>query len=79
MKHLTVEEVKARQDRLAKMRALLFYQELKAKRLKSIKSKGYHKRLAKAEKRRTEKLGKQGECCCGRAEMLGVGQLAELW
>ena len=36
---LTVEEVRERQNRLAKMRALLFYHEAKAKRKKKIKSK----------------------------------------
>ena len=44
---LTIEEVKARQERLAKMRLLLFHHELKAKRLKEIKSKDYRKRVAK--------------------------------
>ena len=44
---LTIEEVKARQERLAKMRSLLFHHELKAKRLKAIKSKDYRKRVAK--------------------------------
>ena len=36
---LSVEEARERQNRLAKMRALLFYHELKAKRMKKIKSK----------------------------------------
>lgn len=34
-----MEEARERQNRLAKMRALLFYHELKAKRMKKIKSK----------------------------------------
>jgi hypothetical protein len=45
---LTVEEARERQNRLAKMRALLFYHELKAKRLKKIKSKEYRRKLKKA-------------------------------
>ena len=36
---LSVEEARERQNKLAKMRALLFYHELKAKRMKKIKSK----------------------------------------
>ena len=44
---LTLEEVKARQERLAKMRSVLFHHELKAKRLAAIKSKDYRKRMAK--------------------------------
>eukprot|EP00741_Cyanophora_paradoxa_P011186 tig00020554_g10806.t1 len=51
MKKLTVEEVKARQAELAKMRSLLFYHELKCKRIKKIKSKTYHK-IAKKERER---------------------------
>ncbi len=38
-----MEEAKERRNRLAKMRALLFYHEVKARRLKSIKSKEYHR------------------------------------
>ena len=36
---LSAEEQQARRDRLAKMRALLFYHERKAARMKAIKSK----------------------------------------
>lgn len=39
------------------MRNLMFYHEQKAKRLKKIKSKDYHKRLKKAEKMRALKRG----------------------
>lgn len=45
---LSVEEVRERQNRLARMRALLFYHEAKAKRLKKIKSKEYRRKLKKA-------------------------------
>lgn len=48
MKLLSVEEAKERRERLAKMRALLFYHEAKAKRMKKIKSKEYRRRLKKA-------------------------------
>jgi hypothetical protein len=47
LQELTLEEARARRDRLAKMRSLLFYHELKAKRLKAIKSKEFHRKQAK--------------------------------
>ncbi|XP_074286816.1 uncharacterized protein C57A7.06 [Silene latifolia] len=43
MNKISVEDVKERQERLAKMRSLLFHHELKAKRISKIKSKTYHK------------------------------------
>jgi len=49
MNHLDVEDIKARQAKLAKMRAVLFYHEQKAKRLKAIKSKAYHRHNRKGE------------------------------
>ncbi|KAL2609839.1 hypothetical protein R1flu_028412 [Riccia fluitans] len=51
---LTVEEVRERQTRLAKMRNLLFRHELKAKRVKKIKSKTYHRLMNKVEKARAD-------------------------
>jgi U3 small nucleolar RNA-associated protein 14 len=51
---LTVEEVRKRQERLAKMRNLLFRHEAKAKRLKKIKSKTYHRLLQKDQKSKAE-------------------------
>ncbi|CAK9236735.1 unnamed protein product [Sphagnum troendelagicum] len=50
---LTVEEVRERQQRLAKMRSLLFQHEAKAKRVRNIKSKTFH-RLQKDHKDRAE-------------------------
>ena len=47
---LTVEEAKERRERMAKMRSLLFAHEQKAKRLKAIKSKGFHRHAKKAAK-----------------------------
>eukprot|EP00252_Welwitschia_mirabilis_P010496 TRINITY_DN2378_c0_g1_i2.p1 TRINITY_DN2378_c0_g1~~TRINITY_DN2378_c0_g1_i2.p1 ORF type:complete len:1024 (+),score=313.79 TRINITY_DN2378_c0_g1_i2:359-3430(+) len=47
LNQVTVDEVKERQNRLAKMRSLLFRHELKAKHLKKIKSKTYHRLLKK--------------------------------
>ena len=44
---ISVEDVKDHQDRLAKMRTLLFRHEMKAKRIKNIKSKTYHRLLKK--------------------------------
>jgi U3 small nucleolar RNA-associated protein 14 len=60
MKALTVGEAKERREKLAKMRALMFYHEMKAKRLKKIKSKEYRRRLKKAEKRKTEAVAGEG-------------------
>lgn len=51
------EEVQRRQDLMAKNNALLFYQELKAKRVKKIKSKAYHRHLKKQALRTAERLG----------------------
>lgn len=47
MSRLSAEEWQRRQDLMAKNNALLFYQEHKAKRLKKIKSKAYHRHLKK--------------------------------
>ena len=47
---LTVEEAKERREKMAKMRSLLFAHEQKAKRLKAIKSKGFHRHAKKAAK-----------------------------
>ncbi|KAG9457289.1 hypothetical protein H6P81_001797 [Aristolochia fimbriata] len=44
---VSVEDVKERQNRLAKMRSLLFRHETKAKHIKKIKSKTYHRMLKK--------------------------------
>lgn len=44
---ISVEDVRERQDELAKMRSLLFRHEMKAKRVKKIKSKVYHRLLKK--------------------------------
>ncbi|KAK4391266.1 putative protein C57A7.06 [Sesamum angolense] len=55
---ISVEEVMDRQERLAKMRSLLFRHEMKAKRVKKIKSKTYH-RLLKKERRKTTEAALQ--------------------
>ncbi|KAD3338173.1 hypothetical protein E3N88_33694 [Mikania micrantha] len=44
---VSAEDVKERQDRLAKMRNLLFRHEIKSKRIKNIKSKTYRRLLKK--------------------------------
>ena len=46
---ISAEEVKDRHNSLAKMRSLLFRHEMKAKHIKKIKSKTYH-RLKKKER-----------------------------
>ncbi|KAL6752320.1 small-subunit processome [Haematococcus lacustris] len=57
LKALSVEEAAERRERLAKMRSLLFYHELKAKRMKAIKSKEFHRKAAKAAKRKGQRDG----------------------
>lgn len=49
---VSVEDEKDRQNRIAKMRSLLFHHELKAKHIKKIKSKAFH-RLLKKDKLKT--------------------------
>ncbi|XP_059306538.1 U3 small nucleolar RNA-associated protein 14-like [Lycium ferocissimum] len=44
---ISVEDVRERQNQLAKMKSLLFRHEMKAKRVKKIKSKVYHRLLKK--------------------------------
>jgi hypothetical protein len=56
---LDLEEAKARRERLAKMRSLLFYQEVKARHTNKIKSKEYHRKLSKAAKRKAAAAGEE--------------------
>jgi U3 small nucleolar RNA-associated protein 14 len=56
--NLTPEELKARQDELGKVRALLFYEQMKRHRVNKIKSKAYH-RILKRKKKRDEEKGKE--------------------
>jgi U3 small nucleolar RNA-associated protein 14 len=51
MHKLTVEEVAARAAQLAKMRSLMFYQEIKDKRQSKIKSRKYRKILKKQKEK----------------------------
>ena len=44
----SAEEWQRKQDTLARNNALLYYQEIKAKRLKKIKSKAYHRHLKRS-------------------------------
>ena len=54
---LTPEEAQRRRDALAKNNALLFYQEQKAKRVKKIKSKAFHRHLKKQNEKARARLG----------------------
>ena len=54
-----MEEAKERRERMAKMRSLLFAHEQKSKRLKAIKSKGFHRHAKKAAKMKVQSL----DCC----------------
>jgi len=69
MRMLDAGEAKARREELARQRALLFYHEVKAKRLKKIKSKEYRRRLKKAEKKRQEGAGEDGMLMVGEDEL----------
>lgn len=60
-----MEEAKERRERMAKMRSLLFAHEQKAKRLKAIKSKGFHRHAKKAAKMKVRThLFPSLACCC---------------
>ena len=56
-----MEEVRERRERLAKMRSLHFRSEEKAKRVRKIKSKTFHRLLKKSEARKRTKLDLTGE------------------
>lgn len=58
-KQVSVLEVQQRQKELAKLRALMFYEEQKQKRIKKIKSKLYHKIRNSQDKKAAEKQRKQ--------------------
>ncbi|KAK4282513.1 hypothetical protein QN277_013878 [Acacia crassicarpa] len=47
LNEVSIEDEKERQNRIAKMRCLLFRHEMKAKHIKKIKSKTYHRLLKK--------------------------------
>jgi U3 small nucleolar RNA-associated protein 14 len=53
---LSLEEIKQRQADLAKVRALMFYEQMKRHRINKIKSKAYH-RILKRKKERSNKGG----------------------
>jgi U3 small nucleolar RNA-associated protein 14 len=55
--NMTAEELQARRDAMARNNALLFYAEQKARRVKRIKSKAYHRRLKKATDKTRAALG----------------------
>lgn len=78
MRMLSAEEAKARREELAKQRALLFYHEVKAKRLKKIKSKDYRRRLKKAEKKKAGAVsGEEGMLLLGDDELQQQREEAE--
>lgn len=77
MRMMDAAEAKARKEELAKQRALLFYHEVKAKRLKKIKSKDYRRRLKKAEKKRQEGAGEDGMLMLGKEELQQQREEAE--
>lgn len=66
---MEVEDVRERQNRLAKMRSLLFRHEMKAKRVKKIKSRTYH-RLLKKDKLKAADLEADPEAAKDSAKKL---------
>ncbi|KAK9837770.1 hypothetical protein WJX74_004747 [Apatococcus lobatus] len=62
LKAMSADEAKERQNRLAKMRSLLLHHEAKARRLKAIKSKSFHRQANRAAKRKAAKeAGAEGD------------------
>lgn len=57
MKTLSMDELKERRQKLRGMRSMLFYHEIKANRLASIKSKEYHRQLKRSLVRQSVKFG----------------------
>ncbi|XP_051124315.1 uncharacterized protein LOC127246792 isoform X2 [Andrographis paniculata] len=51
---ISIEDVKNRQQELAKMRSYLFHHEMRSKRIKKIKSKTYHRVLKKEQRKAAE-------------------------
>ncbi|KAI3648658.1 hypothetical protein MP228_006512 [Amoeboaphelidium protococcarum] len=74
VKGLTMEDVKKNREELLKMRALLFYSEIKSKRAAKVKSKKF-KRLLKKEKKREE--AKLSALSAGNNDDLDVGSLSQ--
>ena len=57
---MSVEEAAARVQRLARMRNLLLRQESRAKRLRRIKSRTFHKLLRRSQQQEELKLLREG-------------------
>lgn len=55
---LSVEEIRARRDQLRKARDLLFREEIRAKRIKKIKSKSYRK-VHRKEREKEERMNRE--------------------
>ncbi|ELR11420.1 Utp14 protein [Acanthamoeba castellanii str. Neff] len=61
MNELSTDEVKQREAQIKKMKAVLFYEESKAKRRKKIKSKAYHRILKKQKQKSAMSLDELGQ------------------
>lgn len=57
LKSMSLAELKKKRGQLAKMRSLLFHHEIKARHIKKIKSKEYHRRLQRAIRKKAVKFG----------------------
>lgn len=56
MQGISPSQLKAKREQLRKMRSLLFYHEVKAKRAAAIKSKEYHRRLQRSIRKKAVKF-----------------------
>ena len=62
---VSVEEIRKRQGQLSKLKALLFYDELKRRRANKIKSKAFRRVRKRQNKRKEEKQREVGAAPCG--------------
>ena len=66
-----------RRERLMRMRHLMFQHEMKQKRVRKIKSKDYHRRLKKKEKRLREEEGEGADGLEGTLDLEGEREARE--
>ncbi|GMH32317.1 hypothetical protein BSKO_00151 [Bryopsis sp. KO-2023] len=56
MRSISANQLKAKREQLRKMRSLLFFHEMKAKKVAAIKSKEYHRRLQRSIRKKSVKF-----------------------
>ncbi|KAJ4455943.1 putative small-subunit processome [Paratrimastix pyriformis] len=82
MNPLTVEDVEKKQQYLAKLRAVMSYQDAKFKRMKKIKSKNYHKIMRRAKDKQEgsmtpDELAKLDPAAAAEQQLEGARDRAE--